>query len=70
MKAGFLVSARAGSGIVIARLPDGCKLFLPASDLVVHGHTGHWKTADNAAWSPPSAIGIGGVGFGGQMGAE
>lgn len=23
-----------------------------------------------AAWSAPSAIGIGGVGFGGQMGAE
>ncbi|OCF39416.1 hypothetical protein I317_06790 [Kwoniella heveanensis CBS 569] len=44
-KAGFVLSARAGSGIVIARLPDG-------------------------TWSPPSAIGLGGFGFGGQMGAE
>ena len=24
VKAGFVLSARAGSGIVIARLPDGC----------------------------------------------
>ncbi|KAK8844003.1 hypothetical protein IAR55_006796 [Kwoniella newhampshirensis] len=44
-KAGFLFSARAGSGIVIAKLQDG-------------------------SWSPPSAIGLGGFGFGGQMGAE
>ncbi|WVQ81469.1 hypothetical protein IAT38_003593 [Cryptococcus sp. DSM 104549] len=44
-KAGFLFSARAGSGIVIARLDDG-------------------------SWSPPSAIGTGGLGFGGQAGAE
>lgn len=26
-KVGFIVSARAGSGIVIARLEDGCKFF-------------------------------------------
>lgn len=45
VKAGFLFSARAGSGIVIARLQDG-------------------------SWSAPSAIGLGGVGFGGQAGAE
>ncbi|KAL0247843.1 hypothetical protein I308_103921 [Cryptococcus tetragattii IND107] len=44
-KAGFLFSARAGSGVVVARLPDG-------------------------TWSPPSAIGLGGLGFGGQAGAE
>ncbi|WVR09005.1 hypothetical protein IAU60_006065 [Kwoniella sp. DSM 27419] len=44
-KAGFVFSARAGSGVVIARLDDG-------------------------SWSPPSAIGLGGFGFGGQMGAE
>ncbi|ORY33103.1 hypothetical protein BCR39DRAFT_521261 [Naematelia encephala] len=44
-KAGFLFSARAGSGVVIARLPDG-------------------------SWSAPSAIGLGGFGFGGQAGAE
>ncbi|KAA1472993.1 DUF500-domain-containing protein [Dentipellis sp. KUC8613] len=44
-KAGFLFSARAGSGVVIARTGDG-------------------------SWSAPSAIGIAGVGFGGQAGAE
>ncbi|WWC91148.1 uncharacterized protein L201_006089 [Kwoniella dendrophila CBS 6074] len=44
-KAGFVLTARAGSGIVIARLEDG-------------------------SWSPPSAIGLGGFGFGGQAGAE
>ncbi|TYJ54859.1 hypothetical protein B9479_004450 [Cryptococcus floricola] len=44
-KAGFLFSARAGSGVVVAKLPDG-------------------------SWSPPSAIGLGGLGFGGQAGAE
>ncbi|KAI8875726.1 DUF500-domain-containing protein [Backusella circina FSU 941] len=45
LKGGFIVSARAGSGLVIARLPDG-------------------------SWSAPSAIVTGGVGFGGQVGAE
>ncbi|KAF9345320.1 hypothetical protein BGX34_004856 [Mortierella sp. NVP85] len=45
VKAGFLFSGRAGSGIVIARLEDG-------------------------SWSAPSAIGTGGMGFGGQIGAE
>ncbi|KAF9425524.1 hypothetical protein BGZ94_007450, partial [Podila epigama] len=45
IKAGFLFSGRAGSGIVIARLDDG-------------------------TWSAPSAIGTGGMGFGGQIGAE
>ncbi|KAI9485624.1 MAG: hypothetical protein EXX96DRAFT_545823 [Benjaminiella poitrasii] len=45
IKAGFLFSGRAGSGIVIARLPDG-------------------------GWSAPSAIGTGGIGAGGQIGAE
>jgi lipid-binding SYLF domain-containing protein len=44
-KAGFLFSARAGSGLVIARTEDG-------------------------SWSPPTAIAVGGVGFGGQAGAE
>ncbi|BEI92680.1 uncharacterized protein CcaverHIS019_0503080 [Cutaneotrichosporon cavernicola] len=44
-KAGFLFSARAGSGLVIARTEDG-------------------------SWSPPTAIGVAGVGFGGQAGAE
>ncbi|RCH99504.1 hypothetical protein CU098_011192, partial [Rhizopus stolonifer] len=45
LKAGFLFSGRAGSGLVIARLPDG-------------------------SWSAPSAIVIGGMGAGGQIGAE
>ncbi|POW08647.1 hypothetical protein PSTT_07364 [Puccinia striiformis] len=44
-KAGFLMSVRAGTGVVVGRLPDG-------------------------RWSPPSAIGTGGMGFGGQVGAE
>ncbi|EKM83615.1 hypothetical protein AGABI1DRAFT_117111 [Agaricus bisporus var. burnettii JB137-S8] len=44
-KAGFLLSARAGSGVVIAKMNDG-------------------------SWSAPSAIGTGGIGFGGQAGAE
>ncbi|ORE03343.1 DUF500-domain-containing protein [Rhizopus microsporus var. microsporus] len=45
LKAGFLFSGRAGSGLVVARLPDG-------------------------SWSAPSAIMTGGMGFGGQVGAE
>ncbi|KAI8370102.1 hypothetical protein EDC96DRAFT_102283 [Choanephora cucurbitarum] len=45
LKAGFLFSGRAGSGLVVARLPDG-------------------------SWSAPSAIIIGGMGAGGQIGAE
>jgi lipid-binding SYLF domain-containing protein len=45
MKAGFLVSGRAGSGLVISRL-------------------------ENGDWSAPSAIGLGGMGFGWQIGAE
>ncbi|KAI8096099.1 hypothetical protein BDF21DRAFT_407460 [Thamnidium elegans] len=45
LKAGFLFSGRAGSGLVVARLPDG-------------------------SWSAPSAIMTGGMGFGGQIGAE
>ncbi|KAF8634422.1 hypothetical protein AX15_000873 [Amanita polypyramis BW_CC] len=44
-KAGFVVTARAGSGIVIAKLDDG-------------------------SWSAPSAIGLAGLGVGGQAGAE
>jgi len=45
IKAGFMFSGRAGSGVVVARLEDG-------------------------SWSAPSAIGTGGMGFGGQIGAE
>jgi lipid-binding SYLF domain-containing protein len=43
-KAGFIFSARGGSGIVVARKGKG--------------------------WSPPSALGTGGAGFGLQIGAE
>ncbi|CAO3626247.1 unnamed protein product [Mucor hiemalis] len=45
LKAGFLFSGRAGSGLVVARLPDD-------------------------SWSAPSAIVTGGMGAGGQIGAE
>ncbi|EIW86370.1 DUF500-domain-containing protein [Coniophora puteana RWD-64-598 SS2] len=45
LKAGFVFSARAGTGIVIAKLGDG-------------------------SWSAPSAIGVAGLGVGGQLGAE
>ncbi len=43
-KAGFIFSARGGSGVVVARKGKG--------------------------WSPPSALGTGGAGFGLQIGAE
>ncbi|OJJ57353.1 hypothetical protein ASPSYDRAFT_154359 [Aspergillus sydowii CBS 593.65] len=69
-KAGFLGSARFGSGVLIARLPDEHE----------HGH-GPNCSEDGAAaaaaatfgggrWSHPSAIGIFGGGFGGQVGFE
>ena len=63
-KAGFLFSARGGGGIVIARLDDGCKL---PTFLLRNGWT---YTILPAAWSAPSAIGLAGVGVGGQAGAE
>lgn len=44
-KLGFLVTARGGSGVVIARLPDG-------------------------SWSAPSAISLGGIGGGFEVGIE
>jgi lipid-binding SYLF domain-containing protein len=62
VKAGFIVSARAGSGVVIARLNDGC-----ASPQ----HLRREHVADlHAAWSAPSAIGTAGMGVGTQAGAE
>ncbi|OMJ26194.1 SH3 domain-containing protein [Smittium culicis] len=45
LKGGFLYSGRVGSGIVVARLPNG-------------------------SWSGPSAVGMIGLGIGGQIGAE
>ncbi len=44
VKAGFIISGRGGSGVVVARTKKG--------------------------WSPPSAIGTGGAGFGFQIGAQ
>ncbi|KAJ5463234.1 hypothetical protein N7475_008178 [Penicillium sp. IBT 31633x] len=44
-RVGFLGSVRFGSGLIVARLPDG-------------------------SWSAPSAMGMGGLGGGGQFGAE
>jgi len=45
IKAGFLWSGRVGSGLVLARQPDG-------------------------TWGAPSAIGVAGMGFGAQIGAD
>ncbi|KAF4764259.1 hypothetical protein HAV15_000495 [Penicillium sp. str.  len=45
LRVGFLGSIRFGSGLIVARLPDG-------------------------SWSAPSAMAMGGVGAGGQFGAE
>lgn len=45
IKAGFLVTGQIGSGLVVAKLPDG-------------------------SWSAPSAIGIGGLGGGFEIGGE
>lgn len=58
VKVGFLASARVGSGLVIARLEDGSESSPPHHSWLTPG------------WSPPSAIGVGGFGFGGQAGAE
>ncbi|KAJ5745127.1 hypothetical protein N7520_010309 [Penicillium odoratum] len=44
-RVGFLGSVRFGSGLIVARLPDG-------------------------SWSAPSAMAMGGIGAGGQFGAE
>lgn len=44
VKAGFIISGRGGTGVVVSRLKKG--------------------------WSPPSAIGTGGAGFGFQIGAQ
>ena len=61
-KAAFLFSARAGSGVVVAKLEDGSEW---------HHHC-HKASVLNAspAWSAPSAIGTAGLGVGGQAGAE
>ncbi|KGO65317.1 hypothetical protein PITC_015850 [Penicillium italicum] len=45
LRLGFLGSIRCGSGLIVARLPDG-------------------------SWSAPSAMAMGGLGAGGQIGAE
>ena len=61
-KAGFIFSARGGSGVVIARLDDGCESStLPHAPFLIR---------TPAAWSAPSAIGSAGLGIGTQAGAE
>lgn len=62
-KAGFIFSARAGSGVVIARLQDGCMFSI---FLVSRRNCNSYNTA----WSAPSAIGTAGLGVGTQAGAE
>ncbi|BCS27048.1 uncharacterized protein APUU_60096A [Aspergillus puulaauensis] len=70
-KAGFLGSGRFGSGVLIARLPDepepehehGPNCTEDGTTTATPG--GNW-----GRWSPPSAIGIFGFGFGGQVGFE
>ncbi|KAF7721287.1 hypothetical protein EC973_004963 [Apophysomyces ossiformis] len=59
LKAGFLFSGRAGSGLVVARLPDGNRI---TDDT-------HSICNLTKAWSAPSAIGTGGMGAGGQIGS-
>jgi len=61
-KAGFVFSARAGTGIVIAKLDDGCGYF--------HYYACISMADRSSAWSAPSAIGSAGLGLGGQLGAE
>jgi hypothetical protein len=72
VKAGFLLSARGGSGIVVAKLDDGCKPF--CSFLPIAYSTELTQLQCPAwifiAWSAPSAIGTAGIGFGSQLGAE
>lgn len=52
-----MLSARAGSGIVIARLPDGCTLLQGTrSPSLIY--------LASPAWSAPSAIGTAGLGLG------
>ncbi|OJJ05812.1 hypothetical protein ASPVEDRAFT_138797 [Aspergillus versicolor CBS 583.65] len=62
-KAGFLGSARFGSGVLIARLPDG-------QDQDTEDGATSTASPGGGRWSPPSAIGIFGGGFGGQVGFE
>lgn len=51
-KAGFVLSARAGSGVVIAKLANGCEAFLSLliREIIL-------MTALITAWSAPSAVG-------------
>lgn len=57
-----MFSARAGSGVVIARLEDGCESCYASPQLT--------RSPLAAAWSAPSAIGTAGLGVGSQAGAE
>lgn len=65
-KAGFVFSARAGSGVVIAKLDNGSE----QSDQPVRKTGLNTQTFFCKAWSAPGAIGIAGIGLGSQAGAE
>ncbi|KAL5344161.1 hypothetical protein BJX70DRAFT_9504 [Aspergillus crustosus] len=82
-KAGFLGSLRMGSGIIIARLPDDTPPPLEANtdtDTNTNTNTNTNPETNPATlaataitggrWSPPSAISLAGLGFGGQVGFE
>ncbi len=80
-KAGFLFSARAGSGVVIAKLEDGSESCFYIVAVLSPAHNIRpnplyvYTLAQDAdpgaiAWSAPSAIGTAGLGVGGQAGAE
>ncbi|KAF5311776.1 hypothetical protein D9619_003124 [Psilocybe cf. subviscida] len=58
VKAGFLFSARAGSGIVIARLENGCE-----RSPFTFGLKQYRSSDTHTAWSAPSAIGTAGYTF-------
>lgn len=72
-KIGFLITARGGSGIVIARLPGGGPWALrsraPCAAPAWAPAPASHATAP-AEWSAPSAIGVAGIGGGLELGAE
>eukprot|EP00064_Thunnus_orientalis_P013638 superscaffoldBa00002252_g13678 len=65
IKAGFMITARGGSGIVIARLSDRRKTSQKCnvSNVLL-------KLFTREGWSAPSAIGIAGLGGGFEIGVE
>ncbi|XP_042098681.1 SH3 domain-containing YSC84-like protein 1 isoform X1 [Ovis aries] len=68
IKAGFLVTARGGSGIVLARLPDGN---MTSKCICLDSQEPTFITFEMCVeWSAPSAIGIAGLGGGFELGIE